>query len=89
MFLCFWSIMHDMSQEKIWEHNVLNSKFLVSYVFICSDWGNFDVILVKLFFFQLQYTFQNVFDEETSQKTLFECVGLPLMDDLLHGKNGK
>lgn len=39
-------------------------------------------------FFQLQYTFQNVFDEETSQKSMFESIGLPLVDDLLHGKNG-
>ena len=35
-----------------------------------------------------QYTFTGVFDENASQKTVFKTVTLPLIDDLLHGKNG-
>jgi len=34
-----------------------------------------------------QYTFTRVFDEKSSQKTVFHTVTLPLIEDLLHGKN--
>ncbi|XP_052787573.1 kinesin-like protein KIF23 isoform X2 [Mya arenaria] len=37
---------------------------------------------------EVQYKFQQVFDEVTSQKTIFDHVALPLVDDLVHGKNG-
>ncbi|ESO95063.1 hypothetical protein LOTGIDRAFT_117487, partial [Lottia gigantea] len=37
---------------------------------------------------ELQYTFQHVFDEYTSQKAIFDYVALPTVEDLLHGKNG-
>ena len=42
-----------------------------------------------LFLLQTQYTFQVVFDEYTSQKALYDHTALPLVDDLLHGKNGE
>ena len=32
--------------------------------------------------------FQSVFDEESSQREVFRDCGLPLVRDLLHGKNG-
>ncbi|XP_033102278.1 kinesin-like protein KIF23 isoform X2 [Anneissia japonica] len=35
-----------------------------------------------------QYTFKFVFPVNTSQKALFDRVSLPLIDDLLHGRNG-
>jgi len=35
-----------------------------------------------------QYTFQYVFDEYTSQKTIYDYVAYPLVEDLIHGKNG-
>lgn len=38
---------------------------------------------------QMHYTFSKVFGETTSQKYLFDCVGAPLVDDLVHGKNGE
>lgn len=41
------------------------------------------------FCFQTQHTFKKVYDEKTSQKVLFDNVALPLVDDLVHGKNGK
>ncbi|XP_074593708.1 kinesin-like protein KIF23 [Brevipalpus obovatus] len=34
------------------------------------------------------YTFKYVFDTETSQKVIFDKVALPLIKDLLNGKNG-
>ncbi|KAK3602017.1 hypothetical protein CHS0354_027020 [Potamilus streckersoni] len=37
---------------------------------------------------EYQYKFQTVFDEYTSQKAIFDYVALPLMEDLIHGKNG-
>jgi len=37
---------------------------------------------------QMQYTFQQVFDECTAQKTMFDTVAMSLVDDVLHGKNG-
>ncbi|XP_014666565.1 PREDICTED: kinesin-like protein KIF23 [Priapulus caudatus] len=37
---------------------------------------------------ELDYGFKFVFDEESSQKGLYDHVALPLVDDLLHGKNG-
>lgn len=41
------------------------------------------------FCFQTQHTFKKVYDEKTSQKILFDNVALPLVDDLVHGKNGE
>ena len=37
---------------------------------------------------QMQYTFQQVFDEYTTQKAMFDTVAMSLVDDVLHGKNG-
>lgn len=34
-----------------------------------------------------QYTFTGVFNETVSQRTIFHNVTLPLVEDLLHGKN--
>ncbi|KAJ8252294.1 hypothetical protein COCON_G00216060 [Conger conger] len=39
-------------------------------------------------FKETQYTFKKVFGLKTSQIELFEDVAKPLVDDLLHGKNG-
>jgi len=36
----------------------------------------------------MQYTFQQVFDEYTSQKAVFDAVAMSLVEDVLHGKNG-
>ena len=43
------------------------------------------------FFFsfpQIQYSFKRVFGPHTTQKELFDVVANPLVDDLIHGKNG-
>ncbi|XP_046350395.1 kinesin-like protein KIF23 isoform X3 [Haliotis rufescens] len=37
---------------------------------------------------EIQYTFQHIFDEYTSQKAIYDYVALPLIEDLIHGKNG-
>ena len=37
----------------------------------------------------MQYKFQHVFDEDASQKAVFDYAALPLIKDLLKGKNGK
>ncbi|XP_021341173.1 kinesin-like protein KIF23 isoform X2 [Mizuhopecten yessoensis] len=37
---------------------------------------------------EYQYTFQYVFDEYSSQKKIFDYVAMPLMEDLINGKNG-
>ena len=37
----------------------------------------------------MQYKFTKVFGETTSQKYLFDCIGAPLIDDLVRGKNGE
>lgn len=37
---------------------------------------------------EYQYTFQNVFDEYSSQKAVFDRTALPLVEDLLSGKSG-
>lgn len=39
--------------------------------------------------FQYQFTFQHVFDEYASQKALFDYIALPLVEDLVAGKNGE
>ncbi|KAI1889418.1 hypothetical protein AGOR_G00162670 [Albula goreensis] len=39
-------------------------------------------------FKETQYSFKKVFGITTSQKDLFEDVAKPLVDDLIHGKNG-
>ena len=36
---------------------------------------------------ELTYTFKHVFDDYTGQKPLFDFVALPLVEDVLHGKN--
>ena len=38
---------------------------------------------------ELFYKFKHVFDENTSQKELFENIALPLVSDLINGKNGE
>ena len=37
----------------------------------------------------MQYKFQHVFDEDASQKAVFDNAALPLIEDLLKGKNSK
>jgi Kinesin-like protein len=37
---------------------------------------------------ELQHTFQHVFDERSPQKEVFDHVALPLVTNLIHGKNG-
>lgn len=37
---------------------------------------------------QTQYSFKKVFGIKTTQRELFEDVAKPLVDDLIHGKNG-
>lgn len=37
---------------------------------------------------ELQHTFQYVFDERATQKEVFDHVALPLVSNLIHGKNG-
>jgi hypothetical protein len=37
---------------------------------------------------EMQYKFEYAFDEDTSQREVFEDVGLPLVRDLVQGKNG-
>ena len=39
--------------------------------------------------FQTQYSFKKVFGISISQIELFEHVAKPLVEDLIHGKNGK
>lgn len=47
------------------------------------------VIYILFSYFQTQHTFKKLFDEKTTQKVLFDSVALPLVDDLVHGKNGE
>ena len=37
---------------------------------------------------ELQHTFQHVFDDRATQKEVFDHVALPLVSNLIHGKNG-
>ncbi|RMX60002.1 hypothetical protein pdam_00001163 [Pocillopora damicornis] len=37
---------------------------------------------------ETQHTFKKIYDEKTSQKVLYDNVAMPLVDDLIHGKNG-
>lgn len=37
---------------------------------------------------QTQYSFKRVFGTHSTQKELFDVVANPLVDDLIHGKNG-
>uniref|UniRef100_UPI00398E719D kinesin-like protein KIF23 isoform X2 n=1 Tax=Pristiophorus japonicus TaxID=55135 RepID=UPI00398E719D len=39
-------------------------------------------------FKEMQYSFKEVFGEFTTQKELFKVVAQPLVEDLIHGKNG-
>ena len=36
-----------------------------------------------------QYTFQHVFDTESEQKEVFDRLCVPMVEDVLRGKNGK
>jgi hypothetical protein len=49
---------------------------MLIHVFVCNNKS------------QVQYSFQRVFDEYTSQKAVFDTVAMPLVEDVLHGKNG-
>lgn len=46
-------------------------------------------VFTYLFSSQTQYSFQKVFGVSTSQMELFQDVAKVLVDDLIHGKNGK
>ena len=37
---------------------------------------------------ELQHTFQHVFDDRATQKEVFDHVALPLVSNLINGKNG-
>lgn len=37
---------------------------------------------------QLVYSFTEIFDENVTQKQLFDQIGVPLVQDVLDGKNG-
>jgi len=37
----------------------------------------------------MQYTYQQVFDEYTTQKAMFDVVAMSLVEDVLRGKNGQ
>lgn len=37
---------------------------------------------------EFQYTFSHVFDVDTCQKSVFDHVALPIVDGLIHGRNG-
>jgi len=77
----------------------INEKFLVMYrYYVFKGWGfslswnnyknnlSYNVWVGCLL--QMQYTFQQVFDEYTSQKSMFDAVAMSLVEDVLHGKNG-
>lgn len=52
--------------------------------------NNFWTTEVNLsFLFQTQYSFKKVFGIKTTQRELFEDVAKPLVEDLIHCKNGK
>lgn len=46
-------------------------------------------VCTSLFSSQTQYSFQKVFGVSTSQMELFQDVAKVLVEDLIHGKNGK
>lgn len=60
-------------------------------VFVCGLLTKLNDILNVFphFAFQTQYSFKKVFGVSVSQMDLFEHVAKPLVDDLIHGKNGK
>ncbi|XP_028638603.1 kinesin-like protein KIF23, partial [Grammomys surdaster] len=37
---------------------------------------------------QMKYNFTNVFDMQSTQKEIFYVIANPLVDNLIHGKNG-
>ena len=41
-----------------------------------------------MIFFKTRHTFKEVFDEDSNQKIIFDTTALPLVHDLIHGKNG-
>lgn len=53
---------------------------------LCTKRGD---VFTYLFSSQTQYSFQKVFGVSTSQMELFQDVARVLVEDLIHGKNGK
>ena len=77
----------EFSGNSQWKHKRGNEDHCV------GSWNWILLLLLDFFsrfffLFKSQYTFQYVFDEYTSQKALFDHVGLPLVEDVLRGKNG-
>lgn len=56
--------------------------FLLNAIHMCC-------ILFSFFILQTQYSFKKVFGINTTQIELFEDVARPLVEDLIHCKNGK
>lgn len=52
-------------------------------------WRTLNIPTHLSFSLQMQYSFKKVFGVSVSQLELFEHVARPLVDDLVHGKNGK
>ena len=46
------------------------------------------LLLFLLLFIQTQHTFRTVFDGKTTQKQMFDEIALPLVEDVIQGKNG-
>lgn len=79
--------------HKVWDRQIVlrqNENVLV-LVFVCGLLTKLNDILNVFphFAFQTQYSFKKVFGVSVSQIDLFEHVAKPLVDDLIHGKNGK
>ena len=56
---------------------------------ICTENTTIKIIyVIRLGVFKTRHTFKEVFDEDSNQKIIFDTTALPLVHDLIHGKNG-
>ena len=64
------------SKSECWE-NICTYVYI--YIYICN---------CSLFSLQVKCTFTKVFADDVGQSEVFNNIGLPLMEDLLGGRNG-
>lgn len=77
---------------KYWVKRLTEAGFVIEYsvyeIYICAVMY-YNTAQCIFFILQTQYSFKKVFGINTNQMELFEDVAKPLVDDLIHCKNGE
>lgn len=89
IFLALSFVRVASHQVQIMQITQFSQTVLRSLSLFCFSWVSWCNLFLLGLIFQYQYKFEHVFDEYSSQKAVFERVALPLVEDLIFGRNGE